>query len=315
MKHSELIRVKRDLDSLALSDYETNLNISLTGLQTSMTNKDPASIQLTSGITHAREEINNQFAEIRELILDYKRYIYSEIEAQRDQYYSISEEIYQNSLQDTAEYILNRRRKSLTLAEEENRDLFLSRLGMYNSWKYPAIEIRPAQGEITDYIKGCDPLYLVDTDNGLFDEVKKLWHEMYQRRLRYYTIDEQSTTPLKDLPDNQFGLIVSVDYFNFKTLTIIENFLQDFYTKLRPGGIAMFTYNNCDLPYAVRNVDKNFCCYTPGHRVIELAKHAGFELVKNIDRLENISWLELRKPGEITTLRGGQTLGEIRSFD
>jgi len=315
MKHKELVKIKRDIDNLELNSYETDLNTSVTGLRETFENKDPGTKQLIGGIAQAQEQINNQFANIRASIQDYKKYISSEIENQSEEYYKISEEIYSGTSKDTAEYILNIRKQSLTLADSDNQNLFLGRLGMYNSWKYPAIEIRPGHGEITEHIKGCDPLYLVDTDQELFSEVQNKWHEQYQRRLRYYIIDEHIDSPLADLPNNQFGLIASVDFFNFRTITVIEKFLKDFYTKLRPGGIAMFTYNNCDLPYAVRNVDNSFCCYTPGHRIIEIAHTIGFELVKSIDKLENISWLELRKPGEITTLRGGQTLGEIRSFD
>ena len=34
----------------------------------------------------------------------------------------------------------------------------------------------------------------------------------------------------------------------------------------------------------------------------------------NFDEFEKISWLEIQKPGELTTLKGGQTLGEILSL-
>ena len=315
MKHHDLVKIKRDLKALTLSDYETELNYKVSGLRETLKNKDPGAVQMLSGIAQAQEEINNQFSVIRQNIEDYKRYIYSETESQFQEYENISEEIYRNGLKDTAEYILNRRQESLTFADADNKDLFLSRLGMYNSWKYPAIELRPAHGEITEQIKGCDPLYLVDTDTGLFSEIKKRWNEVYQKRLRYYVIDEQSDSAFDQLPDNQFGLIVSVDFFNFKTMAVLERFFKEFYKKLKPGGIVMFTYNNCDLPYAVKNVDNRFCCYTPGHVVIQKTQEIGFELIKSFDRLENISWLELRKPGKITTLRGGQTLGEICSFD
>ena len=185
---------------------------------------------------------------------------------------------------------------------------------MYQNWKFPGLEIRPAYGEITDYIKGCDPLYLMDTDDNLFLEVKKNWNNIYQCRLRYYTFQESRNQPLHQLPDNQFGFICSVDYFNFKPMSIIKNMLKQFYLKLRPGGVAVFTYNNCDLPYAIRNVENKFNCYTPGTAVIAYASEIGFEILKNVDRLENISWLEIKKPGEITSIKGGQTLGEILSL-
>lgn len=315
MKLSELVKLRRSLEYIFPGDYEYPLQSSLNSLTEGLDSSDKMARLCIHDLKNAQENISKEFGNIRQSLDDYKRYIQNCINDKEDEYYSISNEIYQEGLNDDANYILKRRSKSLTLSDEENKNLFLSRLGEYNSWKYPALEIRPAFGEITDFIKGCDPLYLVDTDEDLFKSVKRKWNPIYQRRLRFYTINENDEQILQALPDNQFGLICSVDYFNFKPINLIKSFLQEFYTKLRPGGVAMFTYNNCDLPYAVKNVENRFCCYTPGHSVIETAQEIGFEIIKNIDRLENISWLEIRKPGEINTLRGGQTLGEICSFD
>lgn len=311
---SELVKIKRDLESLSLTSYELELNTSLTGLAGKFENKNSANKDVLQSILQSQENINLEFSKIRHSIDDYKKYIDFCIDEQKEKYYKLSEQIYQDGLQDNAEYVLNRRKESLTFAEESNKDLFTSRLGMYNSWKYPAIEIRPAFGEITELLKGCDPLYLLDTQEQMFSAVKKLWTPQYQNRLRYYSIDNTSANPLNELPDGQFGFITAVDYFNFKPVHVIKIFLEQFYVKLRPGGVVMFNYNNCDLPYAVKNVENYFCCYTPGTEVKTIAKNIGFEIVKSFDRLENISWLELRKPGEITTLRGGQTLGEILNF-
>lgn len=314
MKLSELVKIKKSLDELVPSEYETSLNQSISGLKGKIENTEPSSHDLLETIASSQKAINLEFANIRQSIQDYKKYIESCISSAEEEYYSISNQIYQGSKSDDSTYILNRRKESLTFADKENFDLFISRLGMYNSWKYPAIELRPAFGEITEFVKGCDPLYLIDANEDLFVEARKKWNLAYQRRLRYYTINENNEEILKELPNNQFGLIVSADYFNFRPLNILENFLKEFYIKLKPGGVVMFTYNNCDLPYAVRNVENRFCCYTPGHTVIKIAENIGFEIIKNVNRLENISWLEIRKPGEITTIRGGQTLAEIKSF-
>lgn len=315
MKLSELVKIRRSVNNIFPSEYEQPLNSSLSSLIEGLDDSDRFAKIVGKDIKTCLEKINDEFAVIRKHLADYRNYIQSCIEDAEKEYYELGDEIYQGSIHDDANYILIRRKQSSTFADPDNQTLFSSRLGMYNSWKYPAVEIRPALGEFTDLLKGCDPLYLLDEDEELLSEVKKKWNNIYQRRLRYYTFDETSEDSFNCLPNNQFGLIVSVDYFNFKPLNIIEKFLKEFYTKLRPGGVVVFTYNNCDLPYAVRNVENRFCCYTPGSRVKQTAEDIGYEIVKSFDQLENVSWLELRKPGEITTLRGGQTLGEIRSFD
>ena len=315
MKLSELVKIRRSLNGIFPSEYEQPLNSSLSSLVEEISEADKSAKIFVQDVKLSREKINDEFGNIRNHLNDYRAYIQSCITVAEKEYYTISNQIYQDGLQDDAKYILTRRKQSLTFADDNARDLFVSRIGMYNSWKYPAIEIRPAFGEITDFLKGCDPLYLLDTSEDLFSETKKKWNDIYQRRLRYYTFNESAEESLHHLPDNQFGLIVGVDYFNFKPLSVIEKLLKEFYTKLRPGGMVVFTYNNCDLPYAVRNVENRFCCYTPGTQVKQISEDIGYEIVKSFDQLENVSWLELRKPGEITTLRGGQTLGEICSFD
>lgn len=311
---SELLRIIQSIDAVDLAEYKYNLDKHFYHLAGVVQNADYHSDEVVHTITDsykiaAREHINT-----RKALEVYKDFLKKEIKKMEVDYYVKSEEIYYDSRHDTPKYILKRRKLSLSLKNEEIREIFFSRVSHYNRWQYPAIEIRPAFGQITDIIKGCDPLYLVDTDEKLLDNVKTRWTPTYQRRLRYYTINETNKNLFHALPDNQYGFVVSVDFFNYKTINIINNYLLEIFQKLRPGGTFMFNYNNCDLPYAARNVENNFCCYTPGHKLVELAKNAGFEITRQEDQFENISWLELKKPGELTSIKGGQTLGEILSF-
>lgn len=311
MKLSELVKINQTLQNIHPSQYELQLNQSLTSLLGTLENTELMSKDVKKSIINAREDINDQFATIRLSLNEYRQYINNCIQREEHEYFELSNLIYEDTKHDNAEYILNRIIESKTFALQQVLDLFISRLGLYNSWKYPGLQIRPATGQITDYIKGCDPLYLLDTEERLFDKVKTKWNRQYQGRLRYYTFDESESNIFSILPDNQFGLIVAVDYFNFKPLELLQKYLEEFYAKLRPGGVAVFTYNNCDLPYGVQNVENKFCCYTPGRLVKQTAKIIGFEIVKDFNSFENISWFELRKPGEPSSLRGGQALGKI----
>lgn len=315
MKLSELVKIRRSVAGISPEDYERPLQENLKEVTNSLDQKDKLSTILVKDIAGCLEKINNEFDNIRTFLDDYKLYIESCIQQQEKEYFDLSNQLYQDGYDDDAAYILNRRHNSQSFADHQVKQLFITRLGMYNSWKYPAIEIRPAFGEFTDLIKGCDPLYLLDTDENLFCEVKQKWSELYQNRLRYYTFNESDQESFNQLPNEQFGLIVSVDYFNFKPIDIIEKLLDEFYKKLRPGGVIVFTYNNCDFPYAVKNVENKFCCYTPGTLVQQKAKNIGYQIIKSFNQLDNVSWLEIRKPGKLLSLRGGQSLGEIRSFN
>mgnify|MGYP003323057122 FL=1 len=157
-----------------------------------------------------------------------------------------------------------------------------------------------------------DPLYVVDSSRDLIEPAISEFTPEYQRRLRPYVINDYSNDKiLYRLPDNQFGFVFAYNYFNFKPIEIIEKFLHELYQKLRPGGAVIFTYNECDLSPGVGAVEHNWMCYTPGRRIRVIADLIGFEIINNHIGINDIAWFELKKPGEIESIRGGQSLAKI----
>jgi SAM-dependent methyltransferase len=139
-----------------------------------------------------------------------------------------------------------------------------------------------------------------------------LYNETYQRRLRPYVISEQSDRKiLGQLPDGQFGLVFAHNFFNFRPFEIMRQWLTEIYQKLKPGGMLLMTINDCDRYKAVISVENRFCCYTPGYLVLELAQSLGFEVEFTWNDDGPVSWLELKRPGELTSVRGGQSLAKI----
>jgi SAM-dependent methyltransferase len=139
--------------------------------------------------------------------------------------------------------------------------------------------------------------------------------ESYQkRRLRYYTIDEQDQNPLKDLPQQQFGFILASEFFNYKSIEVISKYLASVYSLLKPGGMLIFTFNNCDTVEGVRQVEANFSPYTPATKIKQIVYDIGYEIVAEFSRPPRLSWLEVRKPGELTSMRNGQTLGSLQQL-
>jgi SAM-dependent methyltransferase len=229
-------------------------------------------------------------------------------------YYSKSQTIYNEGLNDSPDYLLDRYNFKKLLYQPETAEFFASRIKIHSSWKWPAVEVRPAYGEITDNLIACDPLYLVDTHPDMFKHVKSKWTPEYQRRLRYYVIDEKSKQIFNQLPQNQIGLFVAVDYMNFRPLELIERYLKEIFNLLRPGGMAIFTYNNCDYPIGVDNFENSYYCYTPGREIKAMCEKIGFRISASFDLENNVSWLEIQKKGTLSTLRGGQTLGKIQTI-
>lgn len=316
MKISDLLRYKLSIDFDSLNSWQDYNQQSFLSAKESIYHNDEKCNSLKDELDLLNQQMIERILKSNNVLHQYRDHLNNLIASLEPSYYDLSEQIYKDSLHDTPEYILQRSNENLLFNDQHAYDLFLARIGVYNNWKYPAIQIRPGSGVFTELIKGCDPLYLVDTDVKLFDVVKTKWNQQYQNRLRYYTIDDQTDSEIfKDFPPNQYGLILAIDYFNYKPLRIIKKMISEFYKKLRPGGVAVFTFNNCDLPFSVRNVENKFCCYTPGKQVQNILHEAGFEIIYQADQHTSVSWYEARKPGKIASLRGGQALAEIRKFN
>jgi SAM-dependent methyltransferase len=191
------------------------------------------------------------------------------------------------------------------------QQMISNRIKSYVDWKYPGLIIRPGVETFISDLVALDPLYLVDYSTELLQPALSTFPEEYQRRLRVYEQDPCSTNVLDTLPDNQFGMCLAFNFFEFTTLEVVEQYLRNIFNKLRPGGILAMTFNDCDRAHCVALVEKNFCFYTPGNRVKAIAKSIGYRQMFSWTDMGNLTWLELRKPGELESIRGGQTLAKI----
>ena len=314
MNLSNLLAYKATLENLDVIRTESNV-LQYVEQNNKLLHTTLLNAGLKEKIQNSSNIILDELARMR-LSIEYEKKLVEEmIDNFHDEYDKKSDEIYEGSKNDTAEYIFERHKENSLFANKEIWESFKSRLSLYVSWQKAGLEIHPMYGQVTDLIKGCDPLYLCDTGDQMLFYTKQLWHAKYQARLRYYTFNESDDKPLNALPNEQFGFIVSVAYFNYKPIKILKKFLINCYDLLCPGGVIMFTYNNCDLSTGVDNVDHAFATYAPKHIVQMILENIGYEVITSIDESNNCSWFEAQKPGERKSMRGGQTLAEIRSFD
>ena len=191
------------------------------------------------------------------------------------------------------------------------QQMISNRIKSYVDWKYPGLIIRPGVETFINDLVGLDPLYLVDYSKELLQPACSNFPNEYQRRLRLYEQDPRSTNVLATLPDNQFGLCLAFNFFEFNSIESIERYLTNIFNKLRPGGVLAMTFNDCDRAHCVALVEKYFCFYTPGTQVKAIAKSIGYKQLFSWTDMGNLTWLELRKPGELESIRGGQTLAKI----
>jgi SAM-dependent methyltransferase len=231
------------------------------------------------------------------------------IQQHESKYFADSTDLYQQGLRsDPVPYILQRTRPMDPATEK----LLLSRLITHTDWRYPGMVIRPAHSPGLESLVALDPLYLVDTDQDLLDPVASLFTPEYQRRLRYYTIDEYTQQDIFwNLPAQQFGFVYAFRYFEFKPWEVLQKYLDEIFVLLRPGGSLLFSFNDCDHWRAVALTENHFCCYTPGRLIRAHVKKLGFEIIHEHNDHATTSWLELRKPGMLDSIRGAQALAGV----
>jgi SAM-dependent methyltransferase len=260
-----------------------------------------------------RDILINNLNRFEGLIDEFKDHATEFLRKEESSYLSLSYKNYKISKeQNTPEYILDQDLFHTLIYKDEIKNYFIDRLHYLSSWKYPGMFIRPENGRSIDEMTSSDPLYVADDHEHLLFPTKQMWNDDYQNRIRYHVIDDTKDIIFKQFPKKQFGLIVVMNYLNHKPLELIKRYLMELYGLLRPGGTLLFTYNNCNIPLAVQNFEKMCGSYTPGSLVEPMVEFIGFEIFESYNEpLTNVSWLELKKPGELTSLRGGQCLAEI----
>jgi len=238
-----------------------------------------------------------------------KQRLHDEVASQETEYFRESKRMFDHDMPyETNEYILNRR---LGIDPDSNI-LLRSHLRNLGDWRLPGLILRPGRETFIEDMVPLDPLYLVDQHEDLLKPSVDKFTLEYQRRLRQYIInDRQEGAILANLPQEQFGLVFAYNYFNFRPIELIRRYLTELYGIMRPGGTVIMTYNNCDRAQGVGLAERGFMCYTPKRHIQHHAESVGFESTFEHNGLGDLSWLEFVKPGEITSLRGGQTLAKI----
>jgi phospholipid N-methyltransferase len=191
---------------------------------------------------------------------------------------------------------------------DDTRSEIIVRLRGYTDWHYPCLEVGPGDGVWTEHLVAGDPLYIIDVHQEFLDSTLSKFNGIYRNRVRSYLSDNGN---MDMLPKNQFGFIFSWNVFNYFPLAETKNMLVQAFELLRPGGTMMFSYNNCEVPQCAEYVEQGFRSWMPKSLLVETCKSLGFEIIATRAIEETVHWIEIRKPGELKTVKAHQVLGKI----
>lgn len=305
MKLSELILRRAAVDRLSWNSvYEL--------AQTTATNisADLTQASTLAAATHctAIAGVLDSLKAAEQALANAKQALRAEIDAKSTDYFSKSEKWYQTTkTYDSPEYVMSH------ALQWEDSELSTVRMRVLNStdWRHPLVVLRPYSSPFLKDIVAGDPVYFVDQNPELNTLAAKTFSAEYQRRLGLYTFNENSAEFLAGIPDGQIGFVLATNYFEFISFEVLKQFLREIWTKVKPGGVVGFTFNDCDRYIAVLHTEANYAAFTPGHLIKAYAEHLGFEIQFETPATDSSTWLELKKPGVLESLRGGQCLAKI----
>ena len=310
MKLSQLVRFLNHIDNQAWPDPESVCQRELGELCRIVREAQPNLHNHVMQLQQDRAQVRQSLEDFRLHVYETRQEIISMIEAMQPAYFAESYRLHdQEMINDSDQLILDR---TPTL-DATVRNYILSRIMLHSDWHHAGMIIRPGKGEWLPVMVGSDPLYLIDMRSSLLEPSVSQFGQEYQRRLRKYLLREQDSDGrvLRDLPDSQFGFCLAIDFFHFKPFELIRLYLSEIYRKLKPGGVVAMTFNDCDRWGGVDLAERHFMCYTPGTMLTTLSQSLGFEIQQRYDIDNANTWLEMRRPGVLSSNRGGQSLAKI----
>lgn len=310
MKLSGLVSYLAHLETFDPKLVNDALHAHLGPVLHSITTHDLQFYELTDQLINDLNNIQQHVRSFEGTLESVKTALRGLIKETEKEYFINSYQLYDQEMRyDSFEHILRRR----FVLNQDIMELLTGRISRYSDWRHPGLIIRPGLEPWTKMLVGLDPLYLLDETYELMHPATEEFSAEYCRRIRKYKVNESRDQEvwLGKLPDGQFSFILAYNFFNFKPVEVIKQYFTELYQKLKSGGIIGFTINDCDRTGGVDLAERSYACYTPKTLLIEIAKSIGYEEAYSLELTPAVTWIELKRPGELTSLRGGQALAKI----
>ena len=318
-KLQDIVRYRAMVDSIDMDTIRRDINNTLSSVCNDLAINNFDADNLKDRMLDSQLKVLNNLEDMALDLNTFKEEINKHVKQIENPYYEKSKEIYKKrTLMSPMDKLSQLKNKDL-LFHEDTTKLLINAITIKISNQYACCQLAPGYGNITKHLVHGTPLYIVEEDKEASVVNTDFFNQIMTNRIAWYEMNDADEEILAVLPQEQIGCFVVIDYFNFKSEDIIEKYLKSIYNCLRPGGTVIFTFNNCDYPNAIDKVDEMYYCYTTGTQMKKICSSIGFEIQKltaiGYDELDNgISWLEIKKPGELSTIRSAQGLAEIKDL-
>ncbi len=316
MKLSELVNYRNQVLALSVDTMISTTQQELAKIDFLVTQFDVVDTAVKQNLDTCHRDLTQALASTQMCLDKIKQQVEQQVVEKSREYFQESTTRYEATINNRdvqqPEYITLDRHLPIKLPES-GAQFLKDRLGTYAGWKYPGMIIHPGQESFVDVMVANDPLYLVDDRHELLQPCLQRFNEQFRNRLCQYVITEtlDEGEILKPLPNNQFGLILVYNYLNFRPYEVVKRYLKELYAKLRPGGMLILTINDCDRSPGVMLAEQKWCYYTPLNLILDYARSLEFTVVFTWTDGGASTWIELKKSGQLESIRGGQTMAKI----
>jgi phospholipid N-methyltransferase len=314
MKISELVRIKEQLLEFQSPTFSAFIESKFKETSIYVDNMLSSFVfgDIKNNLANQLIQLNSHIKQTDELIANLIQYVEKLIEEQVKEFYKSGYLI--NGVEFTSETdVHNERQYRTVICDEDVRQVVITDIRNHTNSNYPALEIGPGDGQWTEFMVAGDPLYIVDIHPEFIESTKSKFPIEYQRRLRSYLLGWNGLPKddLSILPQNQFSFIFSWQVFDFFPLDKFKLYLEQCFNLLRPGGVMMFSYNNCEFSSAAVYAEIGFKSWMTKTLLIKICEELELEILDTKDSLSGFHWIKIKKPGKLKTVKIGQAMGEI----
>jgi len=185
---------------------------------------------------------------------------------------------------------------------------FISQIKQYNNWQYPGLVFGAKTSSILKSLVGLEPIYIVERYSEYFNLHKEKFPSSFAKKLRCYNLDN-----IHLLPPNSIGISVVYNEFNFLPWNITSHILTKLAKSIKPDGILIFNYNNCDTARGFKEFETWSMTYTTSKMFTDFLSKYDFTLInKYTSSRETFSFMTLKKNGHVPLIKKSPSIGYVK---
>lgn len=186
-------------------------------------------------------------------------------------------------------------------------DYVNSRVNAHSDWRKSAMIYHLDRADRLEEFYSYYPIYVVDRWRDNAKKIESKLNPAQSRKFRFYDTDS-----LGDFPKKSMGFILARNHFTHCSNLRFRKDLTWAAAQLCAGGTLAFNFNNCDHSSSARLFEGRSRSFQVSKDVKAIISSVGLEITRwEFLPASSTTWVEIKRPGEFTSIKRAETLGKI----